>query len=228
MIRPRSQVNIPAESRRTARHHAPPFLPSESSELQLALISFFPSATSAKGFACSAVNIRDQTQRTQSRSQRSQRNKYTGTLTLTIPACAQPLASPSPPLCLFRGVRASPCAVTNESAHSAGNPGALDHAEPAAPEDRRTPPKTRLPLDEQTRERRRPVLIFPFGAFFDYPALASSSFVAALKILNCSAWRAGSARKESFPKYRFSISMSSFSSSVRSRSRMLGWTTMRS
>ena len=33
-----------------------------------------------------------------------------------------------------------------------------------------------------------------------YPALASSSLVAALYILNCSAWTAGSARKESLPK----------------------------
>ena len=44
--------------------------------------------------------------------------------------------------------------------------------------------------------------IFPARATFAVqdPTLASSSFVATLTILNCSAWNDGSGRKDSLPK----------------------------
>jgi toxin ParE1/3/4 len=60
------------------------------------------------------------------------------------------------------------------------------------------------------------------------PTLASSSLFSTFTILNCSACMPVSARKDSLPKYRFSISMRCFSSSVRRRSSTVGWSTMRS
>ena len=63
---------------------------------------------------------------------------------------------------------------------------------------------------------------------FHDPTLASSSPFSTFTILNCSACIPVSARNDSLPKYRFSISMRCFSSSVRSRSSTVGCTTMRS